>query len=139
MARRPRFPRQVLENMSLYYVCYRLSREGWNVLPTTRSEGGPNLVLLDGGADVHHAAQVRALTKRYALEFGTKGENDSFDFLVVCMGLDAGTPTCYILTREEVEATLVTWGTDHQLFLEPRAYARKAYQEKWDRIPRRHS
>jgi hypothetical protein len=31
---------QVVGNVGLFYVCYRLSRLGWNVMPTARNARG---------------------------------------------------------------------------------------------------
>jgi hypothetical protein len=31
---------QTVGNIGLHYVCYRLSRFGWNVMPTTRNAKG---------------------------------------------------------------------------------------------------
>ena len=31
---------QVVGNVGLYYVCYKLSLQGWNVMPTARNARG---------------------------------------------------------------------------------------------------
>src|SRR5688572_31726119 len=139
MAKRPKFPRQVVGNMGLYYVCYRLSRDGWNVMPTSRNAKGPDIVLLNESAEVHHTVQVKSLSKRAALGFGKNRENLRFDFLIACVGLEAGTPSCYVLTKEDVEAKIDAKGKDGQLWLEAKNYATSEYEEKWGRIPTAHS
>jgi hypothetical protein len=36
---------QLVGNIGLYYICYELSRLGWNVLPTSRNARGIDLVI----------------------------------------------------------------------------------------------
>ena len=35
--------RQITGNVGLYFICYKLSRWGWNVLPTSRNARGIEL------------------------------------------------------------------------------------------------
>jgi hypothetical protein len=32
-----RIPKQVIGNTGLHYICYELSKRGWNVLPISRN------------------------------------------------------------------------------------------------------
>jgi hypothetical protein len=36
---------QVVGNVGLYYVCYRLSLDGWNVMPTARNARGVDMLI----------------------------------------------------------------------------------------------
>lgn len=41
----PAANQQTVGNIGLFYVCYRLSRLGWNVMPTSRNARGVDIVL----------------------------------------------------------------------------------------------
>ena len=41
---------QVTGNIGLYYVCYRLSRRGWNVMPTARNARGIDMIAYNKNA-----------------------------------------------------------------------------------------
>jgi hypothetical protein len=36
---------QLVGNMGLYYICYELSKRGWNTLPTSRNARGIDIVI----------------------------------------------------------------------------------------------
>lgn len=40
-----KLPKQVVGNVGLYYVCYELSKRGWNVLPTSRNAKGVDIII----------------------------------------------------------------------------------------------
>jgi len=42
---------QITGNIGLYYTCYRLSRLGWNVMPTSRNARGIDIIAYS--TDVH--------------------------------------------------------------------------------------
>ena len=41
----PKLPTQITGNAGLYYVCYELTKRGWNVLPTSRNAKGVDIVI----------------------------------------------------------------------------------------------
>ena len=43
----PELEQQIVGNIGLYYVSYRLSQLGWNVMPTARNAKGIDLVAYD--------------------------------------------------------------------------------------------
>lgn len=43
--KRGKLPNQTVGNVGLYYVCYGLSKRGWNVLPTSRNTKGVDIVV----------------------------------------------------------------------------------------------
>lgn len=55
---------QVTGNIGLYYVCYRLSCLGWNVMPTARNAKGVDILIYNYDASVTRSIQVKALSKR---------------------------------------------------------------------------
>jgi hypothetical protein len=56
--------RQVIGNTGLYYVCYELSKRGWNVLPTSRNARGVDIVIYSQKARRKLTIQVKSLRKR---------------------------------------------------------------------------
>lgn len=61
---------QITGNVGLYYVCYKLSCLGWNVMPTSRNTRGIDIVAYDQSGKKFVGIQVKALSKRdpYLLE-----------------------------------------------------------------------
>lgn len=53
-----RLDNQIVGNAGLYYVCYRLSLLGWNVMPTARNARGIDVVAYSG--DVKCAPRARS-------------------------------------------------------------------------------
>jgi hypothetical protein len=54
---------QVVGNIGMYYAAYRLSRRGWNVMPTSRNARGIDLLAYDAPAGRYLGIQVKALSK----------------------------------------------------------------------------
>src|SRR5205085_2932192 len=93
---------QVVGNAGLFFVCYRLSRLGWNVMPTARNAKGIDVLIYSQDAERKPTVQVKALSKRNPVPLGTKLDNLFGDFFVVCNHLESDPPTCYVLTPAEV-------------------------------------
>ena len=51
---------QVVGNVGLYYVCYRLSGLGWNVMPTARNARGIDVVIYSQDAKKTFSGEVLA-------------------------------------------------------------------------------
>jgi hypothetical protein len=63
---------QNVGNVGLYYVCYQLSRRGWNVMPTARNARGVDVVIYNQDATRTHTLQVKTLSKRYGVPLEIK-------------------------------------------------------------------
>lgn len=74
---------QLVGNTGLYYICYELSRLGWNVLPTSRNARGVDLVIYSRNARLKHTIQVKTLSKRNPVPFGNKPSLIA-DYLIIC-------------------------------------------------------
>jgi hypothetical protein len=75
--------KQLVGNIGLYYICYELSRRGWNALPTSRNAKGVDLVIYSQDAKQKHTIQVKTLSKRNPVPFGNR-PNLMADFLIIC-------------------------------------------------------
>ena len=131
-----RLDSQVVGNVGMYYVCYRLSRLGWNVMPTSRNARGVDIVIYSGDARRKYTVQVKALSKVAPVPLG-KGLDHLFaDFFIVCSPVALKQPTCFVLFPDEVR-TLAHKGEKEgriSYWLQPVAYDTDLFRENWDRI-----
>ncbi|MBW8051066.1 MAG: hypothetical protein FVQ77_12155 [Cytophagales bacterium] len=93
---------QIVGNIGLYYICYELSKKGWNVLPTSRNTKGVDIVIFNHDASTKHTIQVKTLSKITPLPLGTNINNLFADFLIVCV-LEENPPKLYILKMHEIK------------------------------------
>lgn len=144
--------KQMTGNIGLFYVCFCLSRMGWNVLPTSRNAWGPDVLIYSQDAKQKFTIQVKSLAERKAAGFGTKLEKLVEDFVVVCNGVvkPDGNPDCFILKRDEVIEVFKKQDAkkreskelenpdkqnkQDQYWLEPKDYDSDDFREKWNRI-----
>lgn len=85
--------RNIVGNIGLYFVCWELSRLGWNVIPTSRNARGVDVLIYSQDAAKKLALQVKALSKRNAVGVGK--ECFIGDFLIVVVGIQD--PKVFIL------------------------------------------
>lgn len=123
-------------NVGLYFVCYRLSRLGWNVMPTARNARGVDALIYSQDGKRTHTVQVKALSKRAPVPLGRHLDNLIADFFIVCQNVASDTPTCFVLTSEEVTAGAVCNVKDalQSFWLQPKQYEAALYREAWTRI-----
>jgi hypothetical protein len=94
---------QITGNTGLFYVCYQLSKLGWNVLPTSRNAKGADLIIYDRDQERRHTIQVKTLTKDNYIH----GIGEPFsDFLVICNNIGADPPETYSAARELYQKAL---------------------------------
>jgi hypothetical protein len=92
---------QVVGNAGMYFVAYRLSIEGWNVLPTSRNARGVDIVVYHQEAKTTKTIQVKTLSNRAPVPLGKQAEHLIADYIIVCV-LTRPVPTCYVATTEEI-------------------------------------
>tara|TARA_B100000287_G_scaffold365109_1_gene359661 strand:- start:339 stop:755 length:417 start_codon:yes stop_codon:yes gene_type:complete len=126
---------QVVGNIGLYYVCYHLSRMGWNVMPTARNARGIDVVAYDRTGEHFVGVQVKALSRRYPVPLGTSLDKIMGDFWVIVNGL-AGEPAAFVMRPEEVRSLAHRGEKDGRVsyWLQPRSYDSEEYKEAWSRI-----
>lgn len=131
-------PPQTVGNIGLFYVCYRLSRMGWNVLPTSRNAKGVDLVIYSSDAKKTLTIQVKALSKQDPVPLGPSLDNLIADFVVVCTHVvKPGTePVCFVLKPKEVHDLVAVNEKDGKKshWLQPKQYAVEKFRDKWNRI-----
>ena len=126
---------QIIGNVGLYYCCYRLSLDGWNVMPTARNARGVDIVVYSRDATRKLAIQVKALSKRYPVPLGTSLDKVMVDFWVVVNNVSSK-PSAYILLPSEVRAFAHRGEKEGRVsfWLQPKSYDQEDFKEKWDRI-----
>jgi hypothetical protein len=74
---------QTVGNIGLYYVCYLLSRLGWNVMPTSRNAKGVDIIVYSQDGTCKLAFQVKALSKPTNVGLGKNLSHLIADFFIV--------------------------------------------------------
>jgi len=97
-----KLPNTVIGNIGLYYICYELSKRGWNVLPTSRNTRGVDLVIYNQKGDKKYTIQVKTLSKESPIPLGKNLDHLIADFLMVCV-LDDDKPRVFILKTKEIK------------------------------------
>lgn len=127
---------QTVGSIGLYYVCYQLSRRGWNVMPTTRNAKGIDILAYSQDALRTLTIQVKSLSRRSPVPLGNKLDNLFANYVIVCRNVVEEKPECFILTPEEIRR-LVHRGEKNDkisFWLQPRKYETVAFHENWARI-----
>jgi hypothetical protein len=127
---------QVVGNVGLFYVCYRLSMRGWNVMPTARNARGVDIVIYSQDAKRTHTVQVKALSKRSPVPLGSSVERLFGDFFIICRKVSLERPECFVLTPDEVRL-LAHKGEKNGVtsyWLQPKQYETDEFSDKWERI-----
>ncbi|MEM5853741.1 MAG: hypothetical protein QW228_05220 [Candidatus Aenigmatarchaeota archaeon] len=97
-----KYPKQVVGNLGLYYVCYELSKRGWNVMPTSRNTKGVDIVVYSQNYKRKYTIQVKSLRKKDNVRLGSNLENLCADFLIICVNLET-TPEIFITKVSELK------------------------------------
>lgn len=151
---------QVVGNIGLFFVCYRLSRLGWNVMPTARNARGIDVLIYSQDAKRTRTIQVKTLSQRTPVPLGTKLDGIFGDFLIVCrfvlheiperyafyqrkkfpensaLAAEIEIPECFILKPREVCALAHRGEKEGRIsfWLQPKHYEQSKYRETWSRI-----
>ena len=74
---------QIVGNIGLYYVCYKLSRMGWNAMPTARNARGVDIIAYNFDCSRMISIQVKALSRKNPVPLGTSLDRVMGDFWVI--------------------------------------------------------
>lgn len=127
---------QTVGNIGLFYVCYRLSRLGWNVMPTTRNAKGIDILIYSQDASTIRTIQVKALSRRNPVPLGNKLDHLFADYVIICRHVIREVPECFVLTPNEVRCLAHKGEKDGKtsFWLQPREYEAEEFRENWERI-----
>ena len=130
-----KLPNNIVGNTALYYVCYKLSARGWNVMPTTKNTAGIDAVCINRDGSLKRTIQVKGLTLRPAVPLGLNLDKIMGDFWVIVNSLGSDQPRTYILLPDEVRRLAVRNRSGKKAYWLPkRHYAMHEYEEQWQRI-----
>ena len=130
---------QITGNVGLYYICYRLSRMGWNVMPTARNARGIDLVAYNRDGSKFIGVQVKSLSKRDPVPLGTSLEKIMGDFWVIVNKITAE-PSAFVMLPSEVKERAHRGEKDGRVsyWLQPGSYDTDEFREAWERIGHGH-
>jgi hypothetical protein len=129
---------QVVGNIGMYFAAYRLSQQGWNVMPTARNASGVDLLAYNAGAHVYNGIQVKALSKRSPVPLGNSLDRFIGDWWIIVINAGTTKPTCFIMKPEEVKQLSHRGEKEGRVsyWLQPNQYDTDQFREAWDRIGR---
>ncbi|WP_229448160.1 hypothetical protein [Nitratireductor sp. B36] len=100
--------RQITGNIGLYHVARELSREGWNVMLTTRNAKGADMLAASTDERTMHTIQVKAHSaKPQDTNLGIHPEQHVTPWWVFVAFARSSDPTCYILSLDEIRERMV--------------------------------
>jgi len=126
---------QTTGNAGLYYVCYRLSCMGWNVMPTARNARGIDIVAYNRDGSRFIGIQVKALSKRDPVPLGASMDKIMGDFWVIVNNV-AKEPSAFVMLPAEVKERAHRGEKAGQVsyWLQPASYDADEFREAWHRI-----
>lgn len=126
---------QVTGNVGLYWVCYHLSRLGWNAMPTSRNARGVDIIAYDRNCSRTVSIQVKTLSRKNPVPLGTSLDRVMGDFWVIVNNV-ATSPVTYVLIPSEVKRLAHRGEKDGRIsyWLQPSSYCIDEFREAWDRI-----
>lgn len=125
--------KQVTGNVGLFFVCYKLSRRGWNVLPTSRNAKGIDILAYGSQGERILTIQAKGFTGIESVGPFKKESEVLADFYIVVSHVYEN-PLTYILTKDEVKSHLTPPKGDNVYWLNPEDYKLPEFFEKWDKI-----
>lgn len=123
--------KQITGNVGLYLICYKLSRRGWNVLPTSRNAKGIDILAYGNNSEKILTIQAKGYTRIEAIGPFIKNADPIADFyMAACFVYQE--PKIYVLTKEEVKGRLKLH--DEKYWLERVDYEKPEFLENWEKI-----
>ena len=131
----PKLERQIVGNAGLYYVSYRLSQLGWNVMPTARNAKGIDLIAYSIDDPKYIGVQVKSLSKRDAVSLGKHLDLVIGDYWVIVYKV-VDNPVAFIMKPDDVKTLATPSGQSNETtyWLETKDYDTDEFREAWSRI-----
>lgn len=106
---------QLVGNAGLYFVCFELSKRGWNALPTSRNAKGVDIVIYNHDASKTHTIQVKSLSKKNDVPLGSNTDNLIADYMIICRKVSEPIPEIFIVkTKKMFKDDLITMNTNKE-------------------------
>jgi len=119
----------------MYYVCYHLSKLGWNVMPTARNARGVDIIAYDKDAVNYIGIQVKTLSKRSPVPLGNSLDKIIGNYWIIVV-LNGDSQDAYVLTPDEVKNGVHKSESNGKVsyWLQPQNYELKQFRESWHRL-----
>jgi len=125
---------QITGNAGMFYVCYKLSKMGWNVMPTSRNAKGVDIIAYNSDMTTMISIQVKTLSTKTSVLLSCKLENIVGDFWVIVNDIDKK-PQSFILLPDEVKSRVQQRkgkSGNVTCYLPVKEYSE--FRDRWDRI-----
>ena len=106
-------------------------------MPTVRNARGADLYAASDDETRVLPIQSKALSKRAPVPLGNSLNRLCSHWWVVTINANTASPTCYVMTLEEVKAAAhrgVNAAGTVSYWLQPKTYALPEFQEAWERL-----
>ncbi|MGA2603083.1 MAG: hypothetical protein ABSG14_02530 [Verrucomicrobiia bacterium] len=141
---RTKFPRGIVSNQTtgnigLFFVCYKLSQYGWNVMPTARNAKGVDIVAYSQNGARVRLIQVKTLSNRDPVGLGKRLDDLIAEWMIIYVKFCRKEQRCFVLRTSEVKKLAVNLGENERAswWLSPKRYDTDAYEGDkggWGRI-----
>lgn len=132
---------QIVGNVGMHYVCYKLSLKGWNVMPTARNAKGIDIVAYNESGKKFVGIQVKTLSKKATVPLGNSLDKIMGDYWVVVNNVvSEDKRKAFVLKPNEVKRLAEEKENkkgEVSYWLQPKNYDKCEFAENWDRIGRR--
>lgn len=127
---------QIVGNIGMFYVCYRLSRLGWNVMPTTRNARGIDIIAYSPDASHFIGIQVKSLSKGSPVPLGKTLDKIMGDRWIIVNNVTSEMPRSFIMFPDEVRERAFRGEKDGRVtyWLQPGRYDQPEFSDAWHRI-----
>ena len=127
---------QIVRNIGLFYVCFKLSELGWNAMPTSRNARGIDVICFSVDGTRLCSIQVKSLSKPNPVPLGQDLDKIMGDFWVIVDSIQTGKPRTYILLPHEVRAMALRTEKEGKVsyWLPPKKYTVDEFADRWHRI-----
>jgi len=92
---------QIVGNAGLYYVCYKLSLFGWNIMPTSRNARGVDIITYNQDCSHFVGIQAKTLSKRTPIPLGSSLDGIMGDWWIIVNNIGTE-PKNYVMLPNEV-------------------------------------
>ena len=125
---------QVTGNTGMFYVCYQLSKMGWNVMPTARNAKGVDIIAYNSGTTKMISILVKALSTKTSVLLGRTLDKVLGDFWIIVNDIEKIPQTFIMLPDEVKERAHKGKGKSgkNTYWIPIKEYTE--FQDRWDRI-----
>jgi len=125
-------------HVGVFYVCYKLTCLGWNVLPTSRNAEGVDIFVYsqDGKRSFGIEVKTRDGTSKHHRNVEVKNPDCIPAKFWIIVQDSRDEPKTYILKSDEIAkfANDRCYGKEKKYMVTPSDYAHDKFMEKWERL-----